>query len=310
MHPQAEDAFHQFGTLCTHQARHAQNLALVELEAAMTEAAGVDGGEILHLQNHLVGGDVLEGRIEVGQLAAHHLGDDLFLGHIGHVPLADVLAVPHDGDFVGDHLDLIHLVADVDQGDALALQLIHDAEEGLNLVLGQRGGGLVQDQHLTVGRNRLGDLHHLHLCDAQRAQLGPRIDVQLQLFQKSLGVLVHFGVVHGGDNAVFLGGVAAQPDVFGHGTGRDGLQLLMHHGNATVQCIQGGGDVDLLPFVFDLAFVHLINAEHAFHQGGLAGAVFAHEGHDFAGAELQPGMVQRFYAREGFDHVFHDQTVF
>ena len=136
------------------------------------------------------------------------------------------------------------------------------------------------------------------------------VDVQLELFQQVIGIFVHLGMVHDGDGASLLGGVAAQPDILGHSTGRDRLQLLMHHRDAAVQCIQRGGDVDLFAFVLDLALVHLVNAEHTFHQGGLTGTVLAHQGHDLAGAELQLRVVQRFHAGEGLYHAFHYQTVF
>ena len=135
------------------------------------------------------------------------------------------------------------------------------------------------------------------------------VDVQFEVFEQFFRVFVHFGVVHHDDGAKTLGGVAAQPDVLGDSPGRDGLELLMHHGDAFVQSVQRGGDGDLLSFVLDLALVHLVNAEHAFHQGGFAGAVLAHQGHDGAGAQLKPGMVQSFDAGEDLDDVFHDQTV-
>ena len=201
-------------------------------------------------------------------------------------------------------------MADVDQSDALLFQLVHDAEQGLDFVRSQRGSRLVQDQHLAVCGNSLCNFHHLHLCDAQCTQLCVGVDVQLELFQQVIGIFVHLGMVHDGDGTSLLGGVAAQPDVLGHSTGRDRLQLLMHHGDAAVQCIQRGGDVDLFAFVLDLALVHLVNAEHTFHQGGLTGTVLAHQGHDFAGAELQLRVVQRFHAGEGLYHAFHYQTVF
>ena len=270
----------------------------------------MDGGKVLHLHHDLIGGVIFQRGIQIGQLTADHLGDDLLFGHVGDVPLADVVAVTHDGDFVGDDLDLVHLMADVDQSDALLLQLVHDAEQRLDFVRGQRGGRLVQDQHLAVCGDGLCDFHHLHLCDAQAAQLCVGVDVQLQLFQQVIGIFIHLGMVHDGDGTSLLGGIAAQPDVLCHGAGRDGLQLLMHHCDAAVQCIQRGGDVDLLAFVLDLALIHLVNAEHAFHQGGLTGTVLAHQGHDFAGAELQLRVVQRFHAGEGLYHAFHYQTVF
>jgi len=270
----------------------------------------MDGGEILHLHHHFLGGVVLQRGEQVGQLTADHLGDDLLLGHLGHIPLADVMAVTHDGHFVSNDFDLIHLVADVDQCNALLLQLTHDAEQRFHFVGGQGRGGLVQDQHLAVCGNSLCNFHHLHLGNAQAAQLCVGIDLQLQLLQQCIGILVHFSMVHCGHRAILLGGVAAQPDILSHGTGRDGLQLLMHHGNAAVQCIQRVRNNDLFSLVFDLALVHLVNAEHALHQGGLTGTVFAHQGHNFTGAKLQLRVVQRFYAGEGLDHAFHYQTVF
>jgi len=270
----------------------------------------MNGGKVLHLHHNLIRGMVLQRGIQVRQLTADHLCNDLLLGHLGHIPLADVFAIAHDGHFVSDDFDLIHLVADIDQRHAQSLQLTHDAEQRLHFVRGQRGSRLVQNQHLAVCGNSLCDFHHLHLCDAQRTELCMGVDLQLQLFQQFLGILVHFGVIHHRDGAVLLGGVAPQPDVLSHRARRDGLQLLMNHGNASVQCIQWCWDGHLFAFVFDLALVHLVNAEHAFHQGGLACAVFAHQRHDFTGAKLQLGVIQRFDAGEGLDHAFHYQTVF
>ena len=270
----------------------------------------MDGGEVFHLHHDLVGGVVLQRGIQVGQFATDHLGDDLLFGHVGDIPLTDIMTITHDGDFVGNDLDLVHLMADVDQSDALLFQLVHDAEQGLDFVRSQRGSRLVQDQHLAVCGNSLCNFHHLHLGNAQAAQLCVGIDLQLQLLQQCIGIGIHFTVVHNGDGANLFGGVAAQPDILSHGTGRDGLQLLMHHGNAAAQCFQRVRNNDLFSLVFDLALVHLVNAEHALHQGGLTGTVLAHQGHHFTGAELQLRVVQRFYAGEGLDHAFHYQTVF
>ena len=40
MGAQAENAFHQLGALCAHQAGHAQDLALVQLKVAVAETTG------------------------------------------------------------------------------------------------------------------------------------------------------------------------------------------------------------------------------------------------------------------------------
>ena len=84
----------------------------------------------------------------------------------------------------------------------------------------------------------------------------------------------------------------------------------MHHAMPRFSASSGVGMLTFSPFVLDLALVHLVNAEHTFHQGGLTGTVLAHQGHDLAGAELQLRVVQRFHAGEGLYHAFHYQTVF
>jgi hypothetical protein len=44
-----------------------------------------------------------------------------------------VLAVAHHGDAVGDALHLVHLVGDVDDADAVRLQLLDDRRRGARL---------------------------------------------------------------------------------------------------------------------------------------------------------------------------------
>ena len=117
-------------------------------------------------------------------------------------------------------------------------------------------------------------------------------------------------MINDSDRADLLGGIAAHVDVLTDTALRDGLQLLVDHGNAPVQGIQGAFDLNRLPFIDDLAFVHMINAEHTFHQSGLAGAVFAHQGMDSTGAKLKLCVVQRLNAGEGLDNATHFQTIF
>jgi hypothetical protein len=48
---------------------------------------------------------------------------------VGGRERCDVLAVAHDGDAVGDALEFVHLVRDVDDADAVRLELVDDGEE-------------------------------------------------------------------------------------------------------------------------------------------------------------------------------------
>ena len=201
-------------------------------------------------------------------------------------------------------------MADVHDGHTLGPQFVHNGEQGLHLGGGQGGRGLVQNQHLAVRGYGLGDLHQLHLGDAEGAQLRLGVEVQMDLLQHLGGVRVHFFVVNDGDRSHLLGGIAAHVDVFTDAALRNGLQLLVDHGDAPVQGIQGALDLNGLSLVNDFALVHMINAEHAFHQGGLSGAVFTHEGMDGTGAKLKLCVVQRLDAGEGLDDAAHFQTIF
>ena len=65
--------------------------------------------------------------------------------------------------------DLVEAVADEEHGHALVAQPAHLAEQLLDLVGRQRGGGLVHDQHPHVERDGLGDLDRLLGGDGQAA---------------------------------------------------------------------------------------------------------------------------------------------
>ena len=178
MAAQTEQTLHQLGTLGTDQTGDAQDLALADVEVDVTEALGIDGGEVLDFKDDLAR-DVLTWRVEVGKLTTDHFGNDHIGGQFLGFPGADVLTVTHDGDFIADAKNFVHLMADIDDRNALGTQLIDDGEQRFDLGCGQRGGGLVQDQHLAVSRDGLGDFDQLHLGNTQRAQLGVRVVVQV-----------------------------------------------------------------------------------------------------------------------------------
>ena len=289
-------------------ARNAEDLAFADVEVDVTEALGVDGREVLDLKHDLTG-RIRARRVEVRQLTSDHLGNDHIGGQFLGLPGADVLAVAHDRDFVADAKNFIHLVADVDDGDALGAQLVHDGEQCLDLSCRQRGGRLVEDQHLAVCGDRLGDLNQLHLGNAQGSELGVRIIIQMDFLQDLGRILIHFVMVDNGDGSVFLGGIAPNVDILAYGAFRDGLQLLVHHRNAAVQCIKRALDLDLLPLINDLAFVHVVDTKHALHQGRLARAVLSHQRMDGAGFQFQLCVIQCLDAGERLDDITHLQAV-
>ena len=248
---------------------------------------------------------------QVGELTANHLGNDKVGGQILGIPGADVLAVTHDGDFVGNPEDFVHLVRDVDDGNAVGLQILDDSKQCFHLVGSQGGGGLVQNQNLTVGGDGLGDFHGLHLGNAELAHLLMGVKIHPNLLQQGIGILIHLLVVNHGDEAQkLLHGIAAQENILAHGTGGDGLQLLMHHGDAHVERLQGILDADFLALVNDFALVHAVDAEHTLHQCGLTGTVFTHQCVNGTGSQTQLCMIQRLNTGEGLADTAHFQAVF
>ena len=249
--------------------------------------------------------------VKVRQFPADHLGDDGVGSQFVSRPGADILAIAHDGDFIGNAEDLIHLVGDVDDRDAFSRQVVYDAEQGFHLVFGQGRSRFVEDQHTAVRGDCLGDLNRLHLGNAQVADLFLRVEGHPDLFQQVRRILIHFLVIDRGDKSqVFLHRITSEEDVFTDRTCRDRLQFLVYHGDPLVQRIHRILDLCRLSVDIDLALVHLINTKHAFHQRGLAGTVFTHQSVDFTRAKLQLNVVQRLDTRKRFAYITHLKEIF
>ena len=202
-------------------------------------------------------------------------------------------------------------MADIDDRNALGLEILDDAEQGLHLVRRQGRGRLVQDEHLAVRRDRLGDFHRLHLGNGQIAKALLGIKVHANLFEQLRGILIHFRMIdHRDASQQLLHRIAANVDVFRNAALRHGLEFLVHHRDAHIQRLQRIGDIYLLALVENFALVHLVNAKHALHQRGLAGAVLAHQRVNRAGPELELSMVKRLYARELLDNAPHFKSIF
>ena len=82
----------------------------------------------------------------LAQLAADHQAHDLVLGQLRRRAHRDEPAVAQDGHPVGEAQDLAQAVADVDDGHALVAQAADEREQALDLLVGQRRGGLVEGQ--------------------------------------------------------------------------------------------------------------------------------------------------------------------
>ena len=186
----AEHGARHFRPARAHQPGKTQDLAFAHDEVhVLDEAPPI---QVAHLQHDFV----VRGRsgrpVALEQGAAdHHRDDGLHAGGRGRHGV-DVPAVAHHGYAVGNSLELVHLVRDVDDADSVALELADDAEEIVDFRIVQRGGGLIHDEHPGFERQGLGDFHHLLLGHGELADQGARIQVQMQAVEDLPGVLLHF----------------------------------------------------------------------------------------------------------------------
>ena len=201
------------------------------------EVKGLDAlhaGQLLRLQHdagvahiHLAGVILLD----VGhfvQILTQHLGDQLHSGQILNDVLAHQLAVPQHGDPVADLIDLLEEVGDEDDAHALLLEVEHQLEELLHLLLVERRGGLVENEHLALHVHRPGDGHHLLHGDGAAAQLLGGAGGNVQRFENLSGAAVDGAPV----DTRALG--AGDKHVLRHGEiGAEG-NLLVHRADAHI----------------------------------------------------------------------------
>jgi hypothetical protein len=217
-----------------------------------------------------------------------------------------VPAIAEDRDVVGDLEDLVHLVGDVNDGDAFVLERADDAEEVGHLALGNRRGRLIHDDQAGVVGNGFGDLDHLRVGDAQAAHDGVRVDVDLQPLQQRPRVGDHLLLVN---QAKAPQRFAPQKNVLGHGHVRLRRQFLVDHGDAHAQRLLGVLDLDLFAQEGDFALFRDVHPDQHLHQGGFAGAVFAHQRMDAAAAHRQLHVAERLHARKRLGNMLHHQHI-
>lgn len=199
---------------------------VVELVAPVESGGGEYGGACrVVLRAAQAGGS---GAAGLGQIAAEHHRDEPRPVEADEVAGVDVAAVAEHGDAVADPVELVHAVADVEDGDALAAQVPDDVEEGLDLARFQRGGGFVHDDGLGVHRDRSGQGDHLPGADAEHVQGLPGVDVYAEAVEQLGGLAVHAGEV---DETEAVPGLAAEEDVPRHAHQRDEVHLLVDGGD-------------------------------------------------------------------------------
>ena len=288
------------------QAAEAEDLALVEVEGDVADLAGdvhVPDGE-----HNLVGDRLAVVGAVVGRanLAADHETLEIVLGHVLRLDGADVLAVAQDGDGVGMGQDLIQVVADEDDGAAIGPDGVHDLVELKTAVLGQGGGGLVDDQDLGLHVGALDDLDQLAVLEVVMVDHVAGLNAaEAVLVQQALGLLVHgAGVL---DAHMHEGLLMAEEDVLRDGEAGEGAHLLYDDGHALVVGLDLVAAVQFLPVKGEGAAADGVDAAEHLGEGGLAGAVLADQGADLAGVDGEGDVVDGVGDAEALVNVFRDK---
>ncbi len=238
----------------------------------------------------------------LGQAAAHHHLDDALRGEVRRGPAADVVAVAQDGEAVGDALDLFEEVRDVHHRHAAVAQPAYQGEQPFGVGQGQRAGRLVQHQHAHVQQQGAGDLDEL--LQGRAEAIDGAVWLDFRVFEHGQGV-AHPPPAFRAPQQAAPRRLQPEQDVgLDAEVGREG-QFLVDHGDAEPPRLQRPGRRIRHAAQSHPAAIGPLGAAEDFHERRFAGAVFADQRMDLAGAQCQIDAAQGVRRAETLAHVGH-----
>ena len=203
--------------------------------------------------------------------AADHHGRQLLRRGVGGLDRADVLALAQHRAAVRDRHDLGELVGDEEDALALGGEVAHDLHELVDLLRGEDGGRLVEDQDLVFAVEHLEDLGALLHTDGDVLNERVGVNVQAVLLAQGEDLFAGLGLLQ----KAVLRGLHAHDDVVEHGEAFHQLEVLVDHADAERIGIVRVLDGHDLAVLLDGALLGLVQTEEHAHERGLARAVFA-----------------------------------
>ncbi len=165
----------------------------------------------------------------LAELTADHQGHQLLTVVSGNRLDTHQLAIAQYGDALRHPGKLFKPMGYVDDRDAARLQPGDLLEEHFHFARSEHGSGFVENQHVTVADQVSRDLDHLLMTDPQFANQRVGINgVQPHLSHSLDRVFAQALAVDPAGPA----GQVMQKQVFGHGQGRQQVELLHNHANA------------------------------------------------------------------------------
>ncbi len=132
-------------------------------------------------------------------------------------------------------------------------------EQHHDLVLGERGGRLIEDEDARVFRERLDDFDELPLPDAEVFAARGGIDLHLELLEQPARFAIHAPPVDEPEPARLV----AEEDVLRHRHARHERELLVDDGDARAAGIDGRAKVRRRAADHELAFIRAVRMKAA-----------------------------------------------
>ena len=298
------DAVDELGLAVAVNTGDADDLARVHVERH-----ALDGVVVVHLggdghlldAEHNVAGLGLVLMYDEFDVAADHHAAEFFFGRVLDVDGADAFALAQNGDSVRDGHDLVELVGNEEYALAFGGEVLHYLHQFVDLLRGEHGGRLVEDEYLVVAVEHLKYLGALLHTDGDVLDKCVRIDGEAVFFGQRHNLFPRLLLLQ---EAVLVR-LNAENDVVEHGEALDQLEVLMHHADAEGVSVVRVLDLNLDAVFFDDALLSLIQAEKHAHQSRFARTVFAEQSVDLALPELKRDIVVGDDAGESLGDVKH-----
>ena len=160
----------------------------------------------------------------------------------------------------------------------------------------QRRARLVHDEDPRPGRERLGDLDELLPRHREGATGGIGVEIGPEPGEESLGVAALGTAVDPRQASGAAGDLLAEEDVVGGAEGGNEVELLVDHGHARAEGVEGRADRSLNALDDDPPGVGANGPPEDLHERALPGAVLTEEGEDLTTRKLKPDPGKRLHA--------------
>ena len=160
----AEDCAGKFRAPGAHESRQANHFTGPDLNSNILQQFFL--GEVSHIQHHIANLGVARRKL-FRDFTAHHQFHQAVDGLLRPGGGRHKASIPEHRDPVDNLVELLQSVRNIHNADAIGLQLPENPEENLHLFFRKCRGRLIQNQHLGLHRQRLGNLCHLLLGHAE-----------------------------------------------------------------------------------------------------------------------------------------------